>query len=603
MSDHELLRIYARDRSQTAFADLVTRHLDLVYAAARRITRSPHLAEDVAQSVFLDLARRSPDFPADQPLVAWLHTVARRTAIDAVRREARRTAREQAAAELHAPPAPAADWTRLEPLLDDALAALPDVDRHAVLLRFFENRSFREIGAALGATDDAAQKRVSRALDHLRAFLARRGAPVSAAALAAELSAHAVLVAPAALGPAITAAASSLAVGVGSAGTASAVLAFLPASLLAAGCAASLALVVLFAGSRPIAAPPSAVSSAIARAAPPPPSAGPRVSPVASVPPAAPGSAVDLRVALLRQLAVELPAQSLPELRLLAPADWTEVAAAHELDTAADIRIALAQLRSLARKHLAAHLQSALRRFTAAHDGRLPGDVAQLAPHLDAPADAEMLARYELTRSGRLGAPDEKLLREKPTSDMLLSVGLEGWDMKNNSDHAPAVGESELDALARAAKSIETAIGPDGGKTAAFFEKTMPALKGMIDGMQQATERLYAAVGGEEAFGAQIKDAARRFAAAHPDTPLSHLGQVLPYLPVADQVRAAATPLLAHAAYLVAHPGQPPPGEDDLRRFLAGSPDLNVAFQAMKLRWEGDTLHFSYDFHWSEKKD
>jgi len=602
MSDHDLLRDYARDRSQPAFAALVSRHLDLVYSAARRITRSPHLAEDVAQSVFLDLARRSPSFPADQPLVAWLHTVARRTAIDAVRREARRTAREQAAAALLAPPAPSADWTRLEPLLDEALTALPAADRHAVLLRFFENRSFHEIGAALGTSDDTAQKRVARALDRLRDLLARRGAPVTAVALAAELSAHAILVAPAALGPAITAAALSTAVG-GTVGAVGAAFPLLFPGLLAAGLAALVAFVVLHAGSRPTPPPAPSPAPTVASLAPPAATAENPPSPLAAPARPTPGSVVDLRVALLRQLFAELPAQRLPELRLLAPSDWIDIAAVHELDTPADIRIALAQLRSLARKHLAAHLQSALRRYTAAHDGRLPGEAAQLAPHLNDPADAEMLARYELTRSGRLGAPDEKLLREKPTSDMLLSVGLEGWDMKNNSDHTPAVGESELDALARAAKSIETAIGPDGGKTAAFFEKTMPALKEVVDGLQQAAERLYAAVGGEEAFGAQLKDAARRFAVAHPDTPLSHLGQVLPYLPAADQLRAAAAPMLAQAAYLAAHPGQPPPGEEDLRRFLAGSPDLNVAFRAMKLRWEGETLQFSYDFHWSEKKD
>src|SRR5476649_982025 len=98
MSDHDLLRDYAHDGSQAAFAALVERHLNLVYSAARRQVRSPQLAEEIAQSVFVDLARHASRFKPDMPLVAWLHVVSRRTAIDVIRRESRRQTREHDAA-------------------------------------------------------------------------------------------------------------------------------------------------------------------------------------------------------------------------------------------------------------------------------------------------------------------------------------------------------------------------------------------------------------------------------------------------------------------------------------------------------------------------
>src|SRR3954465_7589098 len=98
--DLELLGQYAAERSEAAFTQLVRRHLDLVYSAARRQVRSPQLAEEVAQSVFVDLARHAERFPPATPLVAWLHVVSRRAAIDVVRRESRRQAREQEAAAL-----------------------------------------------------------------------------------------------------------------------------------------------------------------------------------------------------------------------------------------------------------------------------------------------------------------------------------------------------------------------------------------------------------------------------------------------------------------------------------------------------------------------
>jgi RNA polymerase sigma factor (sigma-70 family) len=203
--DSELLRDYVRENSEESFTALVDRYLNLVYSAALRQVRSPQLAEEVAQSTFTDLAHTAHSLPRDTILPAWLYKVARRTAIDIVRRESRRLLREQAASQLTAMNATTADWAAVEPLLDEAMHALDDTDRAAVLLRYFENKSLRDVGQALGTTEDAAQKRVSRAVDRLREFLSKRGVTVATSGLVVLVSAHAVQAAPIGLSAAISA--------------------------------------------------------------------------------------------------------------------------------------------------------------------------------------------------------------------------------------------------------------------------------------------------------------------------------------------------------------------------------------------------------------
>jgi RNA polymerase sigma factor (sigma-70 family) len=216
VSDLELLEAYAREKSEESFTALVNRHLNLVYSAALRQVRSPQLAQEVAQSVFTDLSRAAVKLKPDTILTAWLYQVTRHTAIDAVRREARRQLREQIATEMNtlhtdalSPQngTPADDWSHVELMLDDAMDTLDDTDRAAVLLRYFENKSLREVGAALGTSDDAAQKRVSRAVERLREFLANRGVTVGAGGLAVLIATNAVHAAPVGLAATIAAAA------------------------------------------------------------------------------------------------------------------------------------------------------------------------------------------------------------------------------------------------------------------------------------------------------------------------------------------------------------------------------------------------------------
>ena len=111
-NDLQLLARYNCDHAEDAFAEIVRRHLDLVYSAALRLVRSPQLAEEVAQSAFTDLARSAHGLADDTILTAWLYQVSRRTAVDVVRREARRQLREQIATEMNAMNATAANFAQ-----------------------------------------------------------------------------------------------------------------------------------------------------------------------------------------------------------------------------------------------------------------------------------------------------------------------------------------------------------------------------------------------------------------------------------------------------------------------------------------------------------
>jgi uncharacterized protein (TIGR03435 family) len=205
--DMELVRQYAGQQSESAFATLVARHVNLVYSAALRQAASPQLAEEIAQTVFIILARKAGSLNPQTILSGWLYRTTRFTAGAALKREARRQRREQEAcmqSTLDDHPMDAA-WQELSPLLDEAMAQLRDKDRDAIVLRYFENKSLREVGDALGLQERAAQKRVARGLEKLHAFFARCGVSSTTAIIANAVSAHSIQTAPVVLAKSITA--------------------------------------------------------------------------------------------------------------------------------------------------------------------------------------------------------------------------------------------------------------------------------------------------------------------------------------------------------------------------------------------------------------
>jgi RNA polymerase sigma factor (sigma-70 family) len=441
-SDSDLLHTFVANGSeaQSAFTTLVERHLNLVYSVARRHVRSSALAEEVAQSVFIDLARRAKQIPSDTPLVAWLHLVSHRTAVDVVRREARRTAREHAAAELSAMDTPSSNWKAVEPLLDEAVESLTPPDRTAILLRYFENKSLRDVGAALGTSDDAAQKRVSRALEQMRALFARRGVSASVSSLATSLAAHAIEIAPASLTTSFLAAPalSSIAGHTVVSGTQALVSGAGPKLAASLGAAALLGVAVwqtttLFGQRQETAAVRSATAAleneltalrrmraeAIGRQR----IAQEEIARLAAMSPAveldAEVEAWLARVARLRELAQQRPEQTLPEFSLLTEKDWFDAARDAAFETEEQRRDLLGKLRIQARWRTAPLLRQALQRYVDAHGGQLPEDLTHVLPFANSALSPAILERYEVLPRGKLThvPPDDWLLEERTSFD------------------------------------------------------------------------------------------------------------------------------------------------------------------------------------------
>lgn len=218
ISGEQRLAEYAETGSEAAFREVVERYVDLVYSAAIRLVNGDaHLAEDVTQGVFADLARMARKVSPNTMLGGWLHRHACFVARNAMRGERRRQRRERSAVEMNSiEDHSEANLALIAPVLDEAINELPAEDRAAVVLRFFEQKDFRSVGDELGSNEEAARKRVHRALDKLRALLSRRGVALSATALTATLATGAVTAAPAGMAASIsTAALASAAAGGG----------------------------------------------------------------------------------------------------------------------------------------------------------------------------------------------------------------------------------------------------------------------------------------------------------------------------------------------------------------------------------------------------
>lgn len=480
--DLELLRRYAKEGAEEAFAELTRRHLPLVYSAALRQVRSPQLAEEVAQSVFLDLARSQAALKPGTILAAWLYRVACRTATDVVRRESRRQVRERLAHDCTAMTHDDASWNDIEPLLDEAMTALDEQDRAAVLLRYFQGKTFREVGAALGASEDAAQKRVSRALERLREFMGRRGVTVSVVVLGGVIAANAVHAAPATLLTAITSSAAVSGVGTTASAAATTTKAIamttLQKTLVAAALLAAAGTTVFEAhqarqtasetaalqrGQAPMLARVEALQrqcdeasnalalvraenqqfrrqqedlarlrAEVARLRQETNAWGQSGAGKESDPGLAAAARWEERLGRLKARLAQDPSAQIPELALLKDKDWLD-AAKSDLNTEADYRQALADLRSSAEAKFMRLLQGSLQKYMAANGQQFPTDLSQIQNYFDPPIDPAMLERYTIkpaSASPNVGVGSDEVVMEKapadPEYDTHWVVGPEG---------------------------------------------------------------------------------------------------------------------------------------------------------------------------------
>jgi RNA polymerase sigma factor (sigma-70 family) len=188
VTDSVLIARFLDGDRQDAFRELVERHSAMVHGCALRIVGDHQTAQDVTQAVFILLSRKAASLKNYHSIAGWLYRCASFIARDVVKVSKRRALREREAAPVEPDET---RWNQLSALLDAGMDGLSETDRHAILLRFFQNRSFRDVGEALGLSEDTAQKRVTRALDRLRTLLLSRGVVLSALTLASLVSANA----------------------------------------------------------------------------------------------------------------------------------------------------------------------------------------------------------------------------------------------------------------------------------------------------------------------------------------------------------------------------------------------------------------------------
>ncbi|HEU5080393.1 MAG TPA: sigma-70 family RNA polymerase sigma factor [Opitutaceae bacterium] len=434
-SDSELLRRYSEAKDGEAFAELVTRHFGLVYGTAmRRVGGDAHAAKDVAQSVFTDLAKKASGIPRARPLPGWLHTSTCYAAAKLVRTEQRRRRVEQLAfadaAGLGSGEESASDWTAIEPSLDSALQTLSDEDRGAVIMRFFQERSYAEIGTEFSLKEDTARVRVQRSLEKLRAALRRHGIQSTAEALAIALAANnATAAAPSGLA-AVIAQIALRSAAMASVGSAAGVITFMSTSkVLGSALAVSLAMsaflaVMLFRERASTAdaevrraalekersswtEAPNEIARLRGELGALKKAEQQRIAAVEAKKREQEALETDLdkwldRIDRLKRFASAHPEWVIPEMQLLTPTNWLDATKGGNLETEADYRQALSTLRMNAKNLIAQKFNKAIGLYLAAHQGVPPADARELAPFFSEPMSNDILDRYTLSSSDEI---------------------------------------------------------------------------------------------------------------------------------------------------------------------------------------------------------
>jgi RNA polymerase sigma factor (sigma-70 family) len=457
MDNQNWLADYVQTGSDAAFRELVTRYVDLVYSTALRLVGGDtHRAEDVAQTVFVNLARVARTLPKEVKLGGWLHRDTCFTASTLMRGERRRQSRERQAVEMNALQTNSeADYSLVALVLDEAINELEEADRTAVLLRFFEQHDFRSVGQALGSNEDAARMRVTRALEKLEGFLKRRGITTTAASLGVVLSANAVQAAPVGLALAISTAAALTGTALATTATVTATKAIAMTAFQKTIITATIA--VLAGTGIYVARQASQLREQVQ-------TLQQRQATLAQQSQQFIGerdeatrqlgalvgendhrnlNTIELlglrgqvtrlkadsqELLLLKGYSSEttndpmaasldkwlsrrkefqshiekMPDTRIPEFQFLSERDWLDVTRDAKLETNEDIGVAAADLKARAKTQFVSLMIVALKKFIAANAGTLPTQLAELKPFFTVPVGDQVLERYELLRSGNV---------------------------------------------------------------------------------------------------------------------------------------------------------------------------------------------------------
>jgi RNA polymerase sigma factor (sigma-70 family) len=456
------LEDYAGNRSEAAFAELVRRHIDLVYSAALRMVYNSHLAEDVAQGVFVALAQNAPQLIHHPVLSGWLHRTTQNLAANAVRADVRRQTREQETVAMNELLSNESDniWEHIAPHLDAALGELSEPDRDALLLRYFERKSAPEMARILGISDEAAQKRVSRAVERLREFFARRNVTIGAGGLAVLISANAVQSAPVGLAAAISAAAVLAGTAVQTStvivATKAIAMTTIQKTVITAALAAAVGTGIFEAHQaeqlrdevqtlqqqqaqlaeqiqelqRDRDDATNQLTGLLAENARLKSNSNEnellklrgeitRLETEANDPIEKSASAWLNNVNKLKQRLKETPNAQIPELRFATEQDWLN-AARGNLDNDADYRRALSTLRDAAESKVVNMLKKALTTYMQDNNSQFPTDLSQLQSYFDSPIDDSILQRWEIAPASTvksLGMGGNSIITQKEPVD------------------------------------------------------------------------------------------------------------------------------------------------------------------------------------------
>jgi RNA polymerase sigma factor (sigma-70 family) len=461
-TDAQLLHTYAESRSEAAFNELVRRHVDFVYSAARRMVCDTHLAEDVTQGVFVALAKSASHLIHRPVLSGWLHRTTQNIAAQTVRTIERRRDREKEAATMNellfdeSEPS----WEHIAPHLDAALGELSDSDRDALFLRYFERKSAHDMAAALGVSDEAAQKRVNRAVERLRELFAKRGVTTGTTVLVILISAKAVQSAPAGLAISISAAAALAGTAVATTTTVTATKAIAMTAIQKTTITAALAVAVgagVYEANRAASAH-AQVRTLQQEQAP----LADKIqqlqrdrddttrqlaslreengrlnnataellrlrAQVAALQSAArQGNQADTnptmvaanawveKVNILKKWVEERPEEQNPEFPYLWDYDWLDVVKTSNMLGPYAPRNAISELREHAKAQFAHALSDALNSFVEKNNGDLPTELAQLNAYLEKPMNDTLLNSYQLVHTGRFAdlPENESVVRE-----------------------------------------------------------------------------------------------------------------------------------------------------------------------------------------------